>query len=373
MFLEGATVGISYYLYPNFSLLLEVKVWLAAAGQIFFSLGLGSGVQTAYSSYTKRKQNMIVDAVIVTIFDCIFSFIAGLAVFAVLGYMSTQQGVPIESVTRSGLGLSFITFPQAVSMLPLPHVFAVILFLTMLTLGIDSLFAMTEAMNSVIHDRLHGKVPNYITALVTCIVGLILAVPYTLKNGYYLMDILDHYISDYCLIIIGVAECLVVGWFAAPISIITKFKTLRLGIVERGKAAVVPILKLCYHLLFHSVEEHRVRISRNSTFGLPFIWNISVKFAIPIVLTVLGIIAFINELINPYSIVPGSTSFDWLTFTSGIILVGSCIGLVVLFCIAPGLAGTPPVLQDSEVVDVVIKMENSEKVAQKVLLENEEK
>jgi NSS family neurotransmitter:Na+ symporter len=44
----GAITGIVYYLYPDFSLLLSGKIWLAAAGQIFFSLGVASGVMTAY-------------------------------------------------------------------------------------------------------------------------------------------------------------------------------------------------------------------------------------------------------------------------------------------------------------------------------------
>lgn len=77
--------------------------------------------------------------------------------------------------------------------MPIPHLFAILLFITMFTLGIDSAFALVEAVNSIIHDQF-PKIPISIVALIVCIAGFISGIPYTLTNGFYILDIVDHYI-----------------------------------------------------------------------------------------------------------------------------------------------------------------------------------
>lgn len=156
--LDGAASGIYYYLKPDFSLLLSPKIWLNAAGmewkylyntflgQIFFTLGISSGVMTAYGSFNKKNQDMVVDNAIVCLTNCSFSFYSGydfiaslmvsFAVFSILGHMAKIRGISIGDVTTSGLGLGFVAYPAAVSLLPLSHLFALLLFVTMFTLGL---------------------------------------------------------------------------------------------------------------------------------------------------------------------------------------------------------------------------------------------
>ena len=54
--LPGAMEGISYYLTPNFSSLLDANVWLAAYAQIFFSIGVAQGIMITYASFLKKNQ-----------------------------------------------------------------------------------------------------------------------------------------------------------------------------------------------------------------------------------------------------------------------------------------------------------------------------
>ena len=53
--LPGAMDGIRYYLTPDFSKLTDIRIWLRAYGQIFFSLSLASGVMIGYGSYLSKK------------------------------------------------------------------------------------------------------------------------------------------------------------------------------------------------------------------------------------------------------------------------------------------------------------------------------
>ncbi|KAF3828527.1 hypothetical protein GH733_001940 [Mirounga leonina] len=94
--LPGAWKGIQFYLTPQFHHLLSSKVWIEAALQIFYSLGVGFGGLLTFASYNTFHQNIYRDTFIVTLGNAITSILAGFAIFSVLGYMSQELGVPVD-------------------------------------------------------------------------------------------------------------------------------------------------------------------------------------------------------------------------------------------------------------------------------------
>lgn len=102
VFLDGAWIGIKYYLYPDWDKLREVTVWIDAAKQIFFSLGPGFGTLLALSSYNKFHHNCLRDTLIAASVNFFASFIAGFVIFSVLGYMTTIENVDISKVATEG-------------------------------------------------------------------------------------------------------------------------------------------------------------------------------------------------------------------------------------------------------------------------------
>ena len=152
--LPGAIDGIRYYLTPDFSKLGDPAIWLRAYGQIFFSLSLASGVMIGYGSYLSRKSEINNSALIIGLANCGTSFFAGFTVFSMLGYLARIQGLPVPEVTASGTGLAFVAYPTAITLLPaLNSLFGVIFFITLLTLGIDSAFALQEAFTTGLYDK----------------------------------------------------------------------------------------------------------------------------------------------------------------------------------------------------------------------------
>jgi NSS family neurotransmitter:Na+ symporter len=209
--LPGAMDGIRYYLTPDFSKLLDVKIWLSAYGQIFFSLSLASGVMIGYGSYLGKKAEITNSALITGLANCGTSFFAGFVVFSMLGYLAQVQGLPVPDVTESGTGLAFVAFPTAISQLPaLNGLFGVIFFVTLLTLGIDSAFALQEAFTTGFHDKWH--VPPEKLARYFVLVAFPTSLIFVTRGGFYWFDIVDKWICDFGLVISGLVQCIAVGY-----------------------------------------------------------------------------------------------------------------------------------------------------------------
>uniref|UniRef100_A0A8C8A2G1 Transporter n=1 Tax=Oryzias sinensis TaxID=183150 RepID=A0A8C8A2G1_9TELE len=151
--LPGAIDGIKAYLSVDFLRLCDAKVWIEAATQICFSLGVGFGVLIAFSSYNKFSNNCYRDAIITSSINSLTSFFSGFVVFSFLGYMSHKHNVALDKVARDGAGLVFVIYPEAIATLPGSSVWAVIFFIMLLTLGIDSAMGGMESVITGLIDE----------------------------------------------------------------------------------------------------------------------------------------------------------------------------------------------------------------------------
>jgi NSS family neurotransmitter:Na+ symporter len=209
--LPGAIEGLNYYLTPNFSALKDPIVWLAAYGQIFFTLSLAMGTLIVYASYLPEDSDITANAFITSLANCGTSFFAGFAVFSTLGYLAGSMGVTVPEVTTSGLGLAFITYPTAINLLPVAsQLFGALFFLLLLTLGIDSAFSQIEPVVGSFVDK-WGLKKEWILPSI-CIFGFIVGIPYTTRGGFYWVDIIDHFVATYGLTLVGLLECIVIGY-----------------------------------------------------------------------------------------------------------------------------------------------------------------
>jgi len=278
-----------------------LKVWIAAYGQIFFSLSLGFGIMIAYSSYLARDANIFKNSLIVGFANSSYEVFAGFGVFSVLGYMATQQGKEINEVVESGIGLAFVAYPKAISMLPHGRAFGFLFFLLLIIAGISSSISIIEAFTSAMLDKFSVSRRKVITCI--CVIGFFGSLLFTTNVGLFWLDIVDHFLNQYGLITVGIVEALVVGWL---------YRTNLL------KAHIVANLGL-------SGTRHKV-----FNYIVLQLWMYCIRFVTPVALGIAIIHSLIGEFATPYAGYP----------ISGVLILG--VGwLLVTHVFAFGLSGLP--------------------------------
>ncbi|XP_054867986.1 sodium- and chloride-dependent GABA transporter 2-like isoform X4 [Amphiprion ocellaris] len=215
--LPGALQGVKFYLLPEPSRLTDPQVWMEAGTQIFFSYGVGMGVLTVLGSYNKYNNNCYRDCLLVCLLNSSTSFVAGFAVFSVLGFMAHEQGVPIAEVAESGPGLAFIAYPQAVAMMPLPQLWSICFFVMLILLGLDTQFVTMEVVMTSITDmfpKVMRRAGRWEKSLVLfCLICFFCQFVMITQGGMYVFQVMDYYACNgVCILFIGVFETLALGW-----------------------------------------------------------------------------------------------------------------------------------------------------------------
>uniref|UniRef100_A0A8C0FUW0 Transporter n=1 Tax=Bubo bubo TaxID=30461 RepID=A0A8C0FUW0_BUBBB len=212
--LPGAGAGIWYFITPKWEKLIDAMVWKDAATQIFFSLSAAWGGLITLSSYNKFHNNCYRDTLIVTCTNSATSIFAGFVIFSVIGFMANELKVNIEAVADQGPGIAFVVYPEALTRLPLSPFWAIIFFLMLLTLGLDTMFATIETIVTSVSDEF----PKYLRthkALFTlgcCISFFIMGFPMITQGGMYMLQLVDTYAASYSLVIIAIFELVGVSY-----------------------------------------------------------------------------------------------------------------------------------------------------------------
>ncbi len=282
--LPGAIEGISYYLTPNFTSLTNANVWLAAYAQIFFSIGVAQGIMITYASFLKKKSDISNNAFIIALADAGTSFLAGFTVFSVVGYLAAVNEMGIQNLGNqiAGPNLTFVTYPTAISLLPFAAAFfGAIFFIALLTFGIDSAFSMIEPISQSINDKWNVNKAKIVGVI--CILGFILSLLFTMGNGLHLIDIFDHHIANFGLVIIGLIECFLFGWY-------------------------------------FGIEKLREHANKTSDIKIGIWWDILIKYVIPIVLSIILVLSIIDSVTTPYM------NYPWY-----ILIIFGLIPAIILF------------------------------------------
>jgi NSS family neurotransmitter:Na+ symporter len=237
--------------------MLDGGVWIAAYGQIFFSLSIGFGIMVTYASYLRRKADLTGTAITAAFANSSFELLAGIGVFAALGFMATTAGTSVDNVVADGIGLAFVAFPQIISSLPVGGaLFGVLFFLSLAIAGVTSLISIVQVIVSAVQDRTRlGRVQS--VALVGGATALASILLFPTHEGLYVLDAFDHFINQYGIALAGLVLIIVFGWVLRRLPYFqrhaNKVSLVRLGTWWRVALGVITPLLLGF-MMFDSLR-----------------------------------------------------------------------------------------------------------------------
>jgi len=210
--LPGATDGLDALFTPNWAALGDADVWIAAYAQIFFSLSVAFGIMITYSSYRRRRANLTSPGLVVAFANSSFEILAGIGVFAALGFLAHQQSVAVGDIEGlTGPILSFVTFPTIVSQMPAGPLFGCLFFGSLAIAGFTSFISILQVVSAAFQEkfglsRRQAPVRIGIVAAVLSIVGM------GTTTGLVALDTIDNWANNVGIVASAVLTCILVVW-----------------------------------------------------------------------------------------------------------------------------------------------------------------
>ncbi|TPX54420.1 hypothetical protein PhCBS80983_g05937 [Powellomyces hirtus] len=352
--LTNAGAGIELYFGRfDISKLSVGSVWVDAISHIFFSIGIGFGVMTAYASYNSRHQDAVQDAFIIGFSNSAFEVIAGFSVFGVIGFLGPEN---VKGMVGT-FSMGFITYPVALSNLPAPQFWNVLFFFTLFLLGLGSAFSLVEGASTTLKDsRWLSKYPGQTISGVLCIIGVLFLGLYASDIGIHALDTVDTFINSIGMIFLGLVKVWAAGtwyradearhrvgspafflfnaaWVVAPIAgtIIGYVSNLAIGLgVGLGLCAVLAVggcslamkhggRSAIFDLFFFQSRElvndiNSVIATRNQT-RLPIAWAVIIKYITTPALCILQVVTYRGVVVEKIDM-----PMSWLGLTFALLV-----------------------------------------------------
>ncbi len=253
--------GFAYIWNPNFSQLTNFAVWLAAAGQIFFTLSIGTGSIQTYASYLKKDEDCALTGLSTSATNEFVEVVLGGSIaipisVAFFGLATTQ------AIAQQGsFDLGFVAMPIIFQKLPFGFFFGMLWFLLLFFAGITSSVALSSPFMALLKEKYNIKREKAALIVGLVLISFGLPVVFFLKYGY--LDQYDFWIGMLLLSLLALLETLVFSYgFSKPLvdssNIRPKFLAyLKYGMVsgweELNRGAEIKIPKFFFYVMKYVV------------------------------------------------------------------------------------------------------------------------
>lgn len=247
----GAGAGIVYYLKPDLSK-ISANAFLAALGQLFYSMSLAMGIMITYGSYMKKNEDIESSVRNIEIFDTGIAFLAGLMIVPAVFVFSGGD----QASLKAGPTLMFITLPKVFDSMAGGHLIGTVFFVLVLFAALTSSISLMETVVSIFVDKTK-KSRKFITVCVT-VYTVLMAIPSSLGFGIWsgfsihgmsILDFFDFISNSVLMPIVAFLTCVFVGFIVKPETITDevesstqKFKSKKLYIVLIKYVAPILVL-----------------------------------------------------------------------------------------------------------------------------------
>ena len=229
--LPEAGTAYSYYLNPEFDVIRTewTEILPAAAGQAFYSIGLGMGILITYASYLGEDRNLAEDGAIIIGFDTAIAFLVGLVVFPVIISGGADPG-------QQAVGAIFFSLTDAFTQVTAGRWIGLIFFGTVAIAALSSAISVLEVTTSYLIDE--WEIERWKAALGMGSGIYVLGLPVTYDLIF--LDLLDLFADAILLVFGGLLVMLLVGWYTPQFAV----QELEKGIGDLGSLGYIWIWAL---------------------------------------------------------------------------------------------------------------------------------
>jgi len=202
--------GLGFLWNPQWEVLTHGRVWLAAAGQIFFSLSVGFGVILTYASYLRRQDDVAMSGLTAATTNEFAEVILGgtIIIPAAFAFMGSAG---IEKVTQGGLfNLGFVTMPLIFQQMAFGQFFGFLWFFLLFLAGVTSSISLAVPAIAFLEDEFN--LTRREAAIVFAVVTFILCQPVIFFMGNGVLDEMDFWGNSVCLVIFAAIEAILFAW-----------------------------------------------------------------------------------------------------------------------------------------------------------------
>jgi SNF family Na+-dependent transporter len=202
--------GFAFIWNPNFSMLSDSRIWLAAAGQVFFTLSVGMGTLQAYASYLPKDQDIALSGLSTASINEFTEVVLGgtIAIPIAVAFFGLQQTQTIAASDSYNLG--FVSMPVIFQQIPMGNFLGFMWFFLLFFAGITSSVAMAQPLISFLKEQFgftHRKATLLIGALIFVAVHFVM---FYYEFGF--LDEMDYWAGTFSLVIVALVEVIVLAW-----------------------------------------------------------------------------------------------------------------------------------------------------------------
>jgi SNF family Na+-dependent transporter len=210
LMLPNITEGLGFLWNPDFSVLTSAKVWMAAAGQIFFTLSVGIGVILTYASYLKRGDDVVLSGLTAASTNELAEVVLGGSIVIPAAVVFFGTAGAAAAAASGSFNLGFVTMPLIFSKIPLGAFFALLWFGLLFLAGITSSVSLAEPAVAFISDEF-GLDRKKTVLRLGIILFLLCQLPiFFLGQG--VVDEMDFWGGTFCLVLFGTIETFLFVW-----------------------------------------------------------------------------------------------------------------------------------------------------------------
>ena len=226
---------------PDFSAIADAELWLSAVGQVFFSLSVLVGIMPAYGAYLPDGESVLKDSLIIALSDFFVSVLSSVVLF------TTLYGCGLENeFSSSGIVTAFMVYPVALTQLfgagntVLNSIAGVLFYASLGMMALQSSASMVEAAANPLSDKFSLDKKRLIRAI--ALIGMGICLVFATPIGAMALDIADHFLNYFNILLLGAIECALLGINAKKIDLVSEINRYS-GIVKMPQKPFVFSLK----------------------------------------------------------------------------------------------------------------------------------